>query len=80
MNKSMCVLNKDGKKGEERYELGCRYWDHKGLGVETWGGWWRAVSSLCVFVLISVFCATGDYPLCVPDQCWVPEPPLKTSF
>lgn len=52
VNKSMCVFNKDGKKGEGRYELGCRYGDHKGLGVETWGGWWRAVSSLCNFVLI----------------------------
>lgn len=48
VHKSICVFNKDGKKGEERYELGCRYRDLKGLGVESWGGWGRAVWSLSV--------------------------------
>lgn len=56
MYKSMCVFNKDGEKGEERYELGSQRLGSGVLGRVGEG----SIVSFCVFVLISVFCVTGD--------------------
>lgn len=50
VQKYVCVFYRDGKKGEERYGLGCGCWDHKGLGVEMGGG---AVPSLLVSLRFS---------------------------
>lgn len=60
MYKSICVFHKDGKEGEENTN-----WDAD-IGIsKAWGGVLGRVGqgsmvSFCAFVLISVFCATGD--------------------
>lgn len=57
VQKYVCVFYRDGKKGEERYGLGCGCWDHKGLGVEMGGGGGGGGSTVssCVFAFLWLY-------------------------
>lgn len=48
------MFHKCGTKGEEAHELGCRYWGHRGSGVEALLEVGRASSLLLFVPLVAV--------------------------